>query len=87
MAVNLYKHNGATCIPPLKTLMLNTKGKTAVIHPTGTGISFIGFNLCENFSDRFVCRFLSCPSLTEESKAKLDRTGMFRLRDYRRWQL
>lgn len=35
--------------------MLNTKGKAAVIHPTGTGKSFIGFKLCEDSPDKTVC--------------------------------
>lgn len=53
MAVNLYKHNGDAYNSALK--MLNTKGKAAVIHPTDTGKSFIGFKLCENFPDNTVC--------------------------------
>ena len=53
MAVNLYKHNEDAYNSALK--MLNTKGKAAVIHPTGTGKSFIGFKLCENFPDKTVC--------------------------------
>lgn len=35
MAVNLYKHNEEAYNSALK--MLNTKGKTASIHTTGTG--------------------------------------------------
>ncbi len=35
--------------------MLNTRGKAAVIHPTGTGKSFIGFKLCEEFPQKIVC--------------------------------
>lgn len=53
MAVNLYKHNEDAYNSALK--MLNTKGKAAVIHPTGTGKSFIGFKLCENFPNKTVC--------------------------------
>ena len=53
MAINLYKHNEEAYNSALK--MLNTKGKAAVIHPTGTGKSFIGFKLCENFPDKTVC--------------------------------
>lgn len=36
--------------------MLRETGKAAVIHPTGTGKSFIGFKLCEDHPDRRVCR-------------------------------
>lgn len=53
MAINLYKHNEEAYNSAL--VMLNTKGKAAVIHPTGTGKSFIGFKLCENFPDKTVC--------------------------------
>lgn len=53
MAVNLYKHNEDAYNSALK--MLNTNGKAAIIHPTGTGKSFIGFKLCENFPDKTVC--------------------------------
>ena len=53
MAINLYKHNEEAYNSALE--MLNTKGKAAVIHPTGTGKSFIGFKLCENFPGKTVC--------------------------------
>ncbi len=50
MAMNLFEHNktayeAAVC-------MLSEHGKAAVIHPTGTGKSFIGFKLCENNPDK-----------------------------------
>lgn len=35
--------------------MLRETGKAAVIHPTGTGKSFIGFKLCEDNWDKTVC--------------------------------
>ena len=35
--------------------MLETTGKAAIIHPTGTGKSFIGFKLCEDFPDKKIC--------------------------------
>ena len=35
--------------------MLARTGKAAVIHPTGTGKSFIGFKLCEDFPDKTIC--------------------------------
>lgn len=50
MAVNLYKHNEEAYNSALK--MLKTSGKAAIIHPTGTGSSFIGFKLCVNSSDK-----------------------------------
>ena len=35
--------------------MMGECGKAAVIHPTGTGKSFIGFKLCEDHRDKLVC--------------------------------
>ncbi len=35
--------------------MLETTGKAAIIHPTGTGKSFIGFKLCEDFPEKKIC--------------------------------
>ena len=35
--------------------MLAETGKAAIIHPTGTGKSFIGFKLCEDSPDATVC--------------------------------
>jgi superfamily II DNA or RNA helicase len=35
--------------------MLSETGRAAVIHPTGTGKSFIGFKLCEDQPDKCVC--------------------------------
>lgn len=35
--------------------MLSLAGKAAVIHPTGTGKSFIGFKLCEQHPDKRIC--------------------------------
>lgn len=35
--------------------MLKETGKAAIIHPTGTGKSFIGFKLCEQYPDKRIC--------------------------------
>ena len=35
--------------------MLEETGKAAVVHPTGTGKSFIAFKLCEDHPDKIVC--------------------------------
>ena len=52
MAMHLYNHNlqayNAT------VTMLAERGKAAVIHPTGTGKSFIGFKLCEDNTDKTI---------------------------------
>lgn len=36
-------------------IMLEIVGKAAVVHPTGTGKSFIGFWLCQENSDKKIC--------------------------------
>ena len=53
MAVSLYEHNENAYNSAVQ--MLKNYGKAAIIHPTGTGKSFIGFKLCEDFSDKTVC--------------------------------
>lgn len=53
MSVQLFEHN-ARAYQAAET-MLRTAGKAAVIHPTGTGKSFIGFKLCEEHPDSRVC--------------------------------
>ena len=45
MSIHLFSHNKAAYETALS--MLQKKGKAAVIHPTGTGKSFIGFKLAE----------------------------------------
>ena len=53
MSVRLYEHNQIAYESALA--MLAETGRAAVIHPTGTGKSFIGFKLCEDFPDKTVC--------------------------------
>ena len=53
MGIVLYKHNQTAYQAALR--MLKDKGKAAIVHPTGTGKSFIGFKLCEDFPDRVIC--------------------------------
>ncbi len=53
MAVSLFEHNEKAYRSALK--MLEQTGRAAIVHPTGTGKSFIGFKLCEDFSDKVVC--------------------------------
>ena len=53
MAIVLYPHNENAYHAALA--MLRETGKATVIHPTGTGKSFIGFKLCENFPEKRVC--------------------------------
>lgn len=53
MAICLYEHN-KDAYASVKAMLAET-GKAAVIHPTGTGKSFIGFKLCEDHPDQKVC--------------------------------
>ena len=46
MAIELYEHNLQAYNAAVA--MLSSTGKAAIIHPTGTGKSFIGFKLCED---------------------------------------
>ena len=46
MAIELFKHNQEAYESAVA--MLDAVGKACVIHPTGTGKSFIGFKLCED---------------------------------------
>ena len=53
MAIQLFKHNQIAYEATVK--MLTERKKAAVIHPTGTGKSFIGFKLCEDNPDKTIC--------------------------------
>ena len=53
MAIELYPHNESAYLSALA--MLQETGKAAVIHPTGTGKSFICFKLCEDNPEKRVC--------------------------------
>ena len=53
MALDLFSHNAEAYDAVVK--MLQEKGRAAVIHPTGTGKSFIAFKLCEDNRDKTIC--------------------------------
>ncbi len=53
MPISLYPHNQAAYAAAIA--MLAKTGKAAIIHPTGTGKSFIGFKLCEDNPDKTIC--------------------------------
>lgn len=52
MAMDLFKHNQTAYEASVR--MLSERSKAAVIHPTGTGKSFIGFKLCEDYPDKTI---------------------------------
>ena len=53
MGITLFRHNQEAYEAVLT--MLSDVGRAAVIHPTGTGKSFIAFRLCEDHPDAVVC--------------------------------
>jgi superfamily II DNA or RNA helicase len=53
VGISLYEHN-RRAYEAAVSLMRET-GRAAVIHPTGTGKSFIGFKLCEENPESRVC--------------------------------
>ena len=53
MRIDLYNHNKIAYDNAL--FLLQTEKKAAVIHPTGTGKSFIAFKLCEDNPDKTIC--------------------------------
>ncbi len=53
MGIELYQHNREAYRAVRK--MLAEKGLAAVVHPTGTGKSFIAFKLCEDEPDKTIC--------------------------------
>lgn len=53
MGILLFEHNKKAYNAAVS--MLLETGKAAVVHPTGTGKSFIGFKLCEDNPDKTVC--------------------------------
>ena len=53
MAISLFEYNETAYNSAI--LMMNKEEKTAIIHPTGTGKSFIGFKLCEDNPNKRIC--------------------------------
>ena len=53
MSIDLYEHNQTAYKNAIS--MLNDCNKAAIVHPTGTGKSFIGFKLCEDNPDKRIC--------------------------------
>lgn len=53
MSMKLFQHNRDAYYSALE--MLQNTNKAAIIHPTGTGKSFIGFKLCEDHPSKTIC--------------------------------
>ena len=53
MSLELYSHNQEAYTAALQ--MLQERGRAAIVHPTGTGKSFIAFKLCCDHPDKTIC--------------------------------
>ena len=53
MGIELFEHNKTAYNAAIS--MLNTTGKAAIIHPTGTGKSFVALKLCEDYPEKRFC--------------------------------
>lgn len=73
VGVSLYRHNQAAYRSAVK--LLSETGKAAVIHPTGTGKSFIAFKLCEDNPDKTVCWLSPSEYIFETQVENLKATG------------
>ena len=73
MAIELFKHNQDAYTVALQ--MLQTTGKAAVIHPTGTGKSFIAFKLCEDHPEKTVCWLSPSSYIFQTQRENLQKAG------------
>ena len=69
-----FEHNKAAYESAIA--MLAETGKATVIHPTGTGKSFIGFKLCEDNSDKTVCWLSPSSYIFRTQIENLQKTGV-----------
>lgn len=73
MGISLFPHND-TAYKTVKA-MIDEKGKAAVIHPTGTGKSFIGFKLCEDNPRTVICWLSSSDYIFKMQLENLKKSG------------
>lgn len=73
MSIELFEHNQTAY--EAAVAMLAETGKAAVIHPTGTGKSFIGFKLCEDNPDKTVCWLSPSEYIFRTQLENLKKTG------------
>ena len=71
--MELFAHNQAAY--EAAEAMLKKTGKAAIIHPTGTGKSFIAFRLCEAHPDKTVCWLSPSAYIFQTQKENLVATG------------
>lgn len=73
MSIELFEHNRNAY--EYAAAMLAETGKAAVIHPTGTGKSFIGFKFCEDNSNKTVCWLSPSEYIFSTQLENLKKTG------------
>ena len=71
--IDLFEHNKTAYESAVR--MLSETGKAAVIHPTGTGKSFIGFKLCEDNPDKKVLWLSPSEYIFKTQIENLQKTG------------
>lgn len=73
MNVKLFPHNQQAYEAVIS--MLDETGKAAVVHPTGTGKSFIAFQLCADHPDQTVCWLSPSEYIFRTQKENLTTAG------------
>jgi len=73
MAISLFSHNKTAYCAAIT--MLSETGKAAIIHPTGTGKSFIGFKLCEDNPDKRICWLAPSEYIFKTQLENLENSG------------
>ena len=71
MYVQLYEHNQKAYLAAVD--MLKTTKKAAIIHPTGTGKSFVAFKLCEDNPEKRICWISPSDYIFKTQKENLKR--------------
>lgn len=73
MSIKLFEHNKTAYESAVA--MLAKDGKAAVVHPTGTGKSFIGFKLCEDNPGKTICWISPSEYIFKTQLENLAKTG------------
>ena len=73
VGISLFKHN-QEAYEAVRAMLART-GKAAVIHPTGTGKSFIAFKLCEDYLEERVCWLSPSEYIFQTQLENLQKTG------------
>lgn len=81
MAISLFPHNETAYLSALS--MMEQTGKAAIIHPTGTGKSFIGFKLCEENGGERVCWLSPSEYIFKTQLENLKKAGGAELKNLR----